>query len=430
MQPTVSRRQFLKKTAQASAGLGAAGGLISSSALAAANEQKTGKTLSLGTAAVCIDPKKFPVIRNGSFFQAYANGIVDSVYARAIVIDNGQCRLALAVADVCILETPFCNSVKKRIEKKTGIPASNISISATHTHTGGSTAGGLGSDMDRDYTKQVGDQLVEVVTKAASKKVPVRVGWASVDDRQDTNCRVWIHRSDKIGVDPFRNKTIKAMMHPGHENPDYIGPCGPTDPGISILAFQSLDGKPLATLANYSMHYFGAKAISPDYYGDFCNCMAENLGMDSPNGPGVVMLSQGTSGDLHWMDYGKPREKIDKIDYAKRVASYAMKAYEKIKFHDWVPLGATLEKVTIKRRTPDDERLAWARKIVNGFKGRPPKDMQEVYAREAIFMHEDPIRNVPLQAMRIGDLGIALIPSEVYGITGLNSKCKVHLRCR
>jgi Concanavalin A-like lectin/glucanases superfamily len=422
MRPTVSRRQFLKKTVQASASLGAAGGLISSSALAA-NDQKKGKTLLLGTAAVCIDPKKFPVIRNGSFLQAYATEVIDSVYARALVIDNGECRLALAVADVCILETPFCNSVKNRIEKKTGIPASNISISATHTHTGGSTAGGLGSDMDRDYAKQVGDQLVEVVTKAAaSKKVPARVGWASVDDRQDTNCRVWIHRSDKIGVDPFGEKTIKAMMHPGHENPDYIGPCGPIDPAISMLAFQSLDGKPLAMLANYSMHYFGAKAISPDYYGDFCNCMAENLGMDSPNGPGIVMISQGTSGDSQWMDYGKPREKIDKSGYAKRVASYAMKAYKTIEYHDWVPLEATLEKVTIGRRVPDDERLAWARKIVNGFKGRPPKNMQEVYAREAIFLHDDPKRNVLLQAMRIGDLGVAMIPSEVYGITGLKLK--------
>ena len=421
MCPTVSRRQFLKRSLQTSAGVGAVGGLVPSTGLAA-TESNDGKTLYLGTAAVCINPKKFPVIRNGSFLQAYADKIVDPVYARAVVIDNGVCRLALVVVDLCFLGTPFCDAVKSRIEKKTGIPVSHISLSATHTHTGGSIGAILGLDADLDYARQVADQLVDLVTKAASEKVPTRVGWASVDDRQDTNCRVWIHRSDKIGVDPFGQKTVMAMMHPGHENPDYLGPCGPIDPGISMLAFQSLDGKPLALLANYSMHYFGAKPISPDYYGFFCNCMSESMGMASPNGPGVVMISQGTSGDSQWMDYGKPREKIDMKNYARRVADQAMKGYETIEYHDWVPLGATLEKATYQRRVPDADRLAWARKLMVEMDGRLPKSRPEVYAREAVILDKEPTREVPLQAMRIGDFGAVMMPCEVYGISGLKLK--------
>jgi hypothetical protein len=46
----------------------------------------------------------------------------------------------------------------------------------------------------------------------------------------------------------------------------------------------------------------------------------------------------------------------------------------------------------------------------------------EVYAREQILIHDDPEREIPLQAIRIGDLGIATFPNEVFGITGLKIK--------
>ena len=55
-------------------------------------------------------------------------------------------------------------------------------------------------------------------------------------------------------------------MHPGHQSPDVIGPSGPADPGLSLLSVQTADGRPLALLANYSMHYVGSPAVSADYF--------------------------------------------------------------------------------------------------------------------------------------------------------------------
>jgi len=40
-------------------------------------------------------------------------------------------------------------------------------------------------------------------------------------------------------------------MHPGYQNPQYIGPCGPADPEVSILAVQTAAGKPIALLAKH-----------------------------------------------------------------------------------------------------------------------------------------------------------------------------------
>ncbi len=48
--------------------------------------------------------------------------------------------------------------------------------------------------------------------------------------------------------------------------------------------------------------------------------------------------------------------------------------------------------------------------------------MPETYAREQIYLHDEPEVDVKLQAIRIGDLGITALPNEVYGITGLKLK--------
>ena len=74
-----------------------------------------------------------------------------------------------------------------------------------------------------------------------------------------TFCRRWIRRPDKMLEDPFGQRTVRANMHPGYQNPDVIGPAGPVDPGLTVLSVQSRDGRPIAVLANYSMHYYGAR---------------------------------------------------------------------------------------------------------------------------------------------------------------------------
>ena len=340
-----------------------------------------------------------------------------------MVLDDGATRLALAVVDVCILETELCNRVRKAASQETGIPFENIVLCATHTHSAGSVLGALGSRRDEAYYSQIQPQLVEVIRDAASRTQSARVGWGAVEDYKDTHCRVWIRHPDRIGNDPFGEATVRAMMHPGHCNPDYIGPCGPVDPALTLLSVQTKEGRPLAVLANYSMHYFGAAPISADYYGDFARALSAKIGADGPNGPALVMMSQGTSGDQHWMDYAEPREAIDRAAYANRVAEAALRAYRKIEYRDRVSLAAESVTLRLKRRVPSKKRLEWARNIVADMGERTlPKNQPEVYAHEAIILHEEPFRDVPLSVLRIGDFGITAMSSEVYAITGLKLK--------
>src|SRR5207247_11445748 len=46
----------------------------------------------------------------------------------------------------------------------------------------------------------------------------------------------------------------------------------------------------------------------------------------------------------------------------------------------------------------------------------------EIYALEAIYLHERPRTELKVQALRVGELGIAALPNEVFAITGLKLK--------
>src|SRR5205823_11236813 len=144
--------------------------------------------------------------------------------------------------------------------------------------------------------------------------------------------------------------------------------------------------------------------------------------------PVAALMSQGTSGDLMWMDYGQPARKRDRDAYADAVANVAFAAYQKIQYRDWVPLAMRESRLTLRRRTPDDKRLAWARDIIAKMTGPVPRNQQEVYALEQVHLHEHPDAELKLQALRVGELGIAAIPNEVFGLSGLKIKAQSPLR--
>jgi hypothetical protein len=402
-------------------------------------------TFRAGAAAVEITPTEFPRIISGGFLQGKADRANDPLFARALVLDDGQTRLAVVVVDTLMMPRALVDQAKQRASQATGIPTERMLVSATHTHSAPSVMGALGTGVDEPYARRLPGWIAESIERAARNLAPARIGWATAVDSQHTNCRRWIKRPDRIGTDPFGAPTVRAMMHPGYQNPDYVGPAGPEDPGLTVLSVarvsqigqaENLPGRPIAVLANYSMHYYGAAPVSADYFGRFCSKFADLVqSSPTPRGkkaeseathpPFVAIMSQGTAGDLHWMDYSQPARSPGIDAYADEVTKVAFEAFRKIVYRDWVPLAMAEKKLTLRRRVPDEARLAWARKIVEGMKApKTPTSIPEVYALEQFYLREDPQCEVKLQAVRIGDLGIAAFPAEVFGITGLKIKAQ------
>ncbi len=311
-----------------------------------------------GAAAVDVTPTHAESIIAGGFLEVRTSTVTDRLYARAFVLDNGQTQLALVVVDTCMMPTDLIAKARHLAHQKCGLPVEHITISATHTHTAPAAMGCLGTRMDSQYAAILPIKIADAICEAHSRLQPARIGWAAIDDWEHTHNRRWIRKPESLIVDPFGQATGRAHMHPGYLSRDVIGPSGPVDPELSLLSIQSRDGQPLAVLANYSQHYFGSKPISADYYGHFAKVMAERLGQTGEgNGPFICAMSQGTSGDLMWMDYGTTAKKLTVEQYASSVADYATQALASLPHHDWVELGVVEKSLPLNYRVPDNR--AW-----------------------------------------------------------------------
>ena len=121
--------------------------------------QQAARVFRAGAAAVDITPTEFPVISNGMFEQRTASGIVDRLMSRALVLDDGQSRLAIVVVDSLMINRELLDEVKEVAARATGIPPERMLISATHTHSAPSVMGCLGSDVDSTYVRFLPGQI-------------------------------------------------------------------------------------------------------------------------------------------------------------------------------------------------------------------------------------------------------------------------------
>ena len=126
------------------------------------------------------------------------------------------------------------------------------------------------------------------------------------------------------------------------------------------------------------------------------------------------------------MDYGSPASNITLARYAEDVAKSAEKAIAKIIYQDHAKLAFVERRLQLKYRVPDEKRLEWARRVAAQIQDDKPKNIPEVYAREALILHELQQTELKLQAIRIGDLTISTLPNEVYALTGLKLRSRSH----
>ena len=224
---------------------------------------------------------------------------------------------------------------------------------------------------------------------------PARVGWGVIDDPEHTFCRRWIRRPDKMLDDPFGNRTVRANMHPGYQNPDAIAPSGPVDPALTVLSVQTRDGRPIAVLANYSMHYYGGRSQSrPTTTAGSPPRWPSGSAPEQVDPPFVGIMSQGTSGDQMWMDYGRPKNDPGLDATPTRSPQSAYQAYKAITYHDRVPLAMAETTLILAAACPTAGATGWARAIVAKMgsgdqvaAAQPAGGLRE----GGDFLHDDPV---------------------------------------
>jgi hypothetical protein len=377
--------------------------------------------LHAGAAVVDITPQQFPVFINGGFTAR--KGEPRDVKARAIVLDDGRTKLALVVADSCILPKDLIDASKALAAERTGIPTDHIMISATHTHTAPSAISALGTPADDTYVPYLRLRLADAIAEAAKNLQPARVGFGSVDAAEFTALRRWILRPDLLRTDPFGDATVRATMHAAKDNLlGVTGESGPEDPELAVLSLQSPEGEPIAMLANFSMHYYGSGPAA-DYFGSFCDALEAHFAQaaSAPGPVPVAVMSHGCSGDIWRVDY-RTGEQQDYDPFVAGMVSRAVAAIEAIGEHQDADLAMAEARLAMNYRVPDAARLAWATQRAEQLGDALPTTQEDVYAIEQIELAERGGTEVVVQGIRIGDVAIATTPTETYALTGLKIK--------
>jgi len=237
-------------------------------------------TLRVGAAKVDITPAADALPRN------YL-GILDHIHSRAIVIDNGSTTAALITVDAGSMPDNVWQAVSKQLESELKIPAKNVLLTATHSHSiPGQPAG--------PYV----EKIVESVRLAKQRLVPARVGYGTGVSYINVNRNI---------IDP---KTRRWWEGPNYE--------GPSDKTVAVIQFESMGGEPIAVYYNYAMHGVTVgqlDKVSGDAPGEVSKYIEDSL-----DDKAVALWSSGAAGDQNPIYYQQTYDlrEIRIKDYAAR----------------------------------------------------------------------------------------------------------------
>ena len=273
--------------------------------------------LRVGAAEVDITP---PISYRmaGYFDERISTGVHDPLHAKALVLQQGETRLALVFCDLLGLTLHVTTNARVRASQITGISASNIVISATHSHTGPlfddvrrqyfheAAVASQGSDPYEkiDYPAQLIDRLVAVISQANANLKPAELqAGIATQPGLTFNRRYWM-------------KNGKVVFNPGQLNPNIIRPAGPTDPDVGILLAREVGAeRPFAGATVFAMHSdtVGGTLYSADYEYYVQQTLRQSFKPAFISG-----FALGACGDLNHINVEK-KERTSGFDVAERI---------------------------------------------------------------------------------------------------------------
>lgn len=374
--------------------------------------------LRTGTAAVNINPSTGTPLA-GYYSQRGAEGVIDDLYAKAAVLDDGRTKVALVACDLISLPRQTVLEARKLIEQQTSIPGGNVMISATHQHTGPVIAresarddlDGGSSELGKAYTDDLPKRIAKSVADANSKLTPARASYArEFEHRLAFNRRFWM-KDGTVG------------WNPGKLNPNTIRPVGPIDPEVGVVYFEASDQKPLLTYVNFAMHpdTTGGARISADYPGALSRVLANYKGPDM-----LTLFANGTCGNLNHLNVnwvGRQQGTNEANRLGTILAGAVMKAYMDLKPVSNSTLRVRSELVQLPLAKITDADVTEARAVVKRMAQAKFMELVKAFKVLDIAARQGKPLEVEVQVIAMGDeLAWVSLPGEIFVELGLSIK--------
>jgi hypothetical protein len=349
-----------------------------------------------------------------------SDDIIDELYAKALVLNDGNTTIAIVSAD--LLYTPLeevANPVRRIIKEETGICEQNVLICATHTHSGPEvfTRSKLGPDkeipasnIDQCYLKTLIRKIADPVLIAYKKMQEVKIGVAKgqlpeiVYNRRpktpDGSVRMTFTLPPEViatqKVQECPDDSIKVTFAYTHEETQLD--FGPIDPDVCVLRVEDVNGGIVGSLVNFGCHPvciypYLSTAISADYPACATQVVEQVEG-------GICLFTLGLAGNTVPVRRGvRPRQQI-----GKALGAEALRRLQLVTTTGSVTLKALKKEVKF-----------------------PTKKGARSNETEADDKTKDYIKT-EIQVLKLGDVLILGLPGEILVEVGLDIKKRAGLK--
>ena len=206
-----------------------------------------------------------------------STGVHDPLFAKALVVSDGTVEVALVTLDLGSFGADNTRRVRELVRRE--LDLDGVLLIASHTHSAPAFDSSF-PDPDAPWLSFMEEMAARAVVEAHGRLQPARlaVGWGRVEEGHNR-----------------RNVLPDGSVEMMWGNRERL-PTSPVDHSVAVVAFDSPDGAPLATLVNFACHpvVLGPEnlEISADYPGAMMAMVEETTG-------GQAMFVQGAAGDIN-----------------------------------------------------------------------------------------------------------------------------------
>ena len=330
------------------------------------------------SASVDVSPRHPAVLGANGLPDLPVSVVADPIEANVLVLGQDKATLLLISFDLLYVGDRLRRAIESRLQ---GIIAPDrIFLAASHTHRGPMLDDGMPGLGSFSYTafqtvvEIIGDVIVQLLrTPAREVSVDVSYGDHSAGVNRRLRRFVTVNRS---GV---RFNTVSMAPNPS----------GPNDTSIRRLRFLDATGAPIAEIWSSALHptaFPFRDRISADFPGHVRRAIRSRTNAKLP-----VLFFQGFSGDI------RPRTPTNGLGFRRLLQGRRFADFSLVEYDEWVSQLAT-DVLDARWKTLEGEGVASVRLPVD---------------RDSFVIGGPPPVEGWLHALRLGDLAILGVPSEV-----------------
>jgi neutral ceramidase len=210
-----------------------------------------------------------------------STGTLDPLYARVLVIEVGERRVALITLDLGrTFGEPLLAQLRQQVKTSAGI--SFLIVTASHTHAGPNILDRYPEDRAPAWESTAIQKIVRAVSDASRHLVDAQIGTGRGEVYIGYNRRQ---------VHPDHSVTM-LWTNPGKQ------PTSPLDPTVLVMRIDDSHGRSLAVLVNYACHPVVLGPDNLNYSADFVGTMAKTV-EKAFDGEPLCFFLQGADGDIN-----------------------------------------------------------------------------------------------------------------------------------